>query len=120
MFYHMKSALRSNVPSSEKLVLLVYADHANKQGIAWPGNRRIAEVTGLSLSTVKRAKKNLRQQGYLRSITGSSTRYKVVVCEPTGGSHGPEGAHNDTPTGVHSEPQKLPEEATMEEDKKKG
>ena len=52
--------------SSEKLVLLAYADHANKDGTdIWPAVDTIANKTALSRRTVQRVTRKLENMGYL-------------------------------------------------------
>ncbi|HPE80103.1 MAG TPA: helix-turn-helix domain-containing protein [Gammaproteobacteria bacterium] len=65
-----------------KLVLLCLADHADDSGTCWPSLSRIAAMTGLDQSTVKRKIRALEHDGLVnrsRSIGGAghSTRYQV-------------------------------------------
>ena len=46
-----------------KSVFIYLKDHANKQGICWPGINTIAEGLSLSRSTVKRALDDLVKAG---------------------------------------------------------
>lgn len=46
---------KTDLGPAEKLVALAIAEHADAHGKAWPGNKRIAEMTGLSLRTIGRA-----------------------------------------------------------------
>jgi len=48
--------------ASQKLVLLALADHANEDGICWPGQKSISKKTGLSERTVKRARSDLEKK----------------------------------------------------------
>lgn len=65
----MAAALHvSGISPSERLVLIAYADHADKRGYCWPSVDRLAEITGLSRATVTRANKRLRTLGLIVSI----------------------------------------------------
>jgi Helix-turn-helix domain len=58
------------------------ADHANAQGIAWPGMDLLAQKTGLDRSTVIRSIKKLTAAGYLevlrRGSFGRSNTYRLT------------------------------------------
>jgi len=47
----------------QKLILLRLADHADTEGLCWPGNASIATTLGCSERTVERAKARLRELG---------------------------------------------------------
>lgn len=49
------------------VVYLYLYDRANKEGICWPSVNRIAEDTKLSPSTVRRAIKDLRKAGLIKT-----------------------------------------------------
>jgi len=51
--------------SSEKFILVAYADRANDSYEAFPSSERLAVDTGLNLKTVKAAIKNLVEQKLL-------------------------------------------------------
>ena len=56
----------SELSSSEKLVLLAYADHASHDGSGiWPAVNTIANKTSLSRRTVQRVTHDLEDKGYL-------------------------------------------------------
>ncbi|WP_414645079.1 helix-turn-helix domain-containing protein [Bradyrhizobium sp.] len=62
-------AVRQKVePPARKLLLLVIATYADKHGICWPSQGTLAEDTGMSLDTVQRHTKRLKDGGFL-SIT---------------------------------------------------
>ena len=44
-----------DLPSTEKFVLLAYANYANDEGLAWPSKETVARRTAFSKATVKRA-----------------------------------------------------------------
>lgn len=50
-------------PSSAKLVAIVLAEHADDDGICWPGYRLMAREASLTQMTVSRAVKRLRDLG---------------------------------------------------------
>lgn len=69
MYEHMTLALYvDGLSSSEKLVLIAYAEHANRHGYAWPSAQRLADVTGLSRATVTRANASLRKRGLIKTV----------------------------------------------------
>lgn len=71
--------------SSEKIVLLALAEHADKNGRAYPGYGRIARLTGLHRSTVIRAIYALEADGVIeveRHLTRDGktrNRYRLVA-----------------------------------------
>ena len=50
-----------DLPSRAKAVYIYLCDRANDEGTCFPSHRKIAEDLGLSVSTVKRAIKDLEQ-----------------------------------------------------------
>jgi len=67
--------------SSEKLVLVAIADHANAEGIAWPTQRRLAKEAGISTRQVERIVPELTRRGWLKVEERRgcrSNRYRVV------------------------------------------
>lgn len=71
---------------TEKLVLLAIADHADGDGICWPGMRKVSEKTGFARRTVIRAVESLEASGLIvveRRRTGAgrqtSNRYLLQV-----------------------------------------
>lgn len=66
MSVHVSSACKKlDYTGAKRAVLLEFADHANDDGICWPGNARIMYNTGLSKSAVKKAISELREKGVL-------------------------------------------------------
>jgi hypothetical protein len=62
----MSEIWKTKLPTSEKMVLLVIADHASDDGTeAWPSQRLIAEKASLTIRTVQRCINNLQEQGWL-------------------------------------------------------
>lgn len=98
------------VPGDAKLVYLVLSGHAGGNQMAWPSHRRMAELIGLSVSTVKRQLHWLRDNGYLRwearaaeDGTQTTNSYTLLVgSAPSpakeGGSHGTPGGSEGTGT----------------------
>ena len=59
------AVLDSALPPAQKLLMLVYVKHANREGIAWPGSQRLADLTGYSLRAVKGHRSKLIEAGVL-------------------------------------------------------
>jgi hypothetical protein len=63
----MSEVWRTKLPTVEKMVLLVIADHANDEGTeAWPSQATIAIKASISVRTVQRAVNSLVSSGFLR------------------------------------------------------
>ena len=63
----MSEVWRTKLPTSEKMVLLVIADHASDEGDnAWPSQATIAARASCTIRTVQRCVNNLVRDGYLR------------------------------------------------------
>ncbi|MBR0931709.1 helix-turn-helix domain-containing protein [Bradyrhizobium diazoefficiens] len=59
-------ALRQKVePPARKLLLLVLATYADKHGICWPSQETLAQDTGMSLDTIQRHTKKLKNEEFL-------------------------------------------------------
>jgi hypothetical protein len=58
---------------SEKLLLLAYTNYTDPHGYCWPGEDRLADDSGTSLSTVRRTKKKLISRNLLRSVRRQET-----------------------------------------------
>lgn len=56
-----------DLTSAEKAVLLAYCNFSDPHGYCWPGVERIADMTGISPRTVKRARAALTERGLLGS-----------------------------------------------------
>lgn len=62
----MSEIWKTRLPTSEKMVLLIIADHASDDGTeAWPSQRLIAEKASLTIRTVQRCINNLQAEGWL-------------------------------------------------------
>lgn len=63
----MSEVWRTDLPTVEKMVLLVIADHANDEGTqAYPAQVTIARKASISVRTVQRAVNSLVARGYIR------------------------------------------------------
>jgi len=72
----------SDSTGSHRLVLLAIADFANEDGVGWPGQARLAEMTQISTSSVKRVISDLVEIGELwrgRRREGGPNAYIVCV-----------------------------------------
>jgi len=49
----------------EKLTLIALANYANQDDQAWPSQQKIADITCLSLASIKRALRNLEEKGLI-------------------------------------------------------
>jgi hypothetical protein len=68
----MSEVWRTKLPTSEKMVLLVIADHASDEGDnAWPSQATIATRASCTIRTVQRCVNNLVREGYLRMEKGA-------------------------------------------------
>jgi len=132
----MTDVWRTDLPTIEKMILLVIADHANDDGSeAWPSQATIAKKASVSIRTVQRSVNSLVIQGYLRMEKhkgGSATcredrrphRYTIQLHklrgdkETTRSKRGDfddlDGATLTTDTGRLSRPKNLPLEPPLE------
>jgi Mn-dependent DtxR family transcriptional regulator len=63
----MTEVWKTNLPTTEKMVLLVIADHASDDGTnAWPSQATIAAKCSISVRTVQRSVNTLVRHGYIR------------------------------------------------------
>jgi uncharacterized phage protein (TIGR02220 family) len=58
-------AWKQNCSPTEKLVLIAFADHADNEGVCWPGMQGIAKKTGVSRRTIIRVVKSLNDKKLL-------------------------------------------------------
>lgn len=132
----MSEVWRTDLPTVEKMVLLVIADHASDDGTeAWPSQATIAKKASISVRTVQRSVNNLVAQGYLwlEKHQGGSVncrddrrphRYTIVLNTLRGDSTTTRKARGDfsdsdgatiTPdTGRLLRPKNLPNETPLE------
>lgn len=76
---------KSDLPHRARLVYLYLEQRANRDGICWPSQKRIAKDLGISVSTVKRAIADLEKRKYISSRvrhrkngSWSSNEYVIV------------------------------------------
>jgi len=55
----------TSLSKAELAVLLVLRDHAGPDWLAWPSQKTIAVMTGLSIASVKKAIKGLKKKGLI-------------------------------------------------------
>jgi len=60
-----EAIFRAKLPLVEKMVLWVLSEHANANGVAWPGQSRLAALAGCDYSTVVHALKRLQDRGHI-------------------------------------------------------
>ena len=75
------ATLESTLPPAQKLMLLVYVKHANREGIAWPGSQRLADLTGYSLRAVKGHRTKLIEAGILKVVSEAKGKVKKLQIE---------------------------------------
>ncbi len=63
---HNASIYSAELPHRAKMVYMYLRDRADLDGKCWPSIRTIARELSLSRSTVKRALRDLEQEGHLR------------------------------------------------------
>lgn len=119
----MSDVWRTDLPTTEKMVLLVIADHANDEGTqSYPSQATIAEKASISIRTVQRAVNTLWEQGYVRVFkhAGGSANcredrrphlYQINIAKLRGDTvtaRKDDGATLTTSTGRHSRPKNHP------------
>jgi len=68
----MSDVWRTSLPTVEKMVLLVIADHANDEGTqSYPSQATIASKASISIRTVQRSVNNLVERGFIRMFKGA-------------------------------------------------
>lgn len=68
----IRHVLESDLAPLERLVLVAILDHADEQGVAWPGYGRLSKWTGVHRRTVIRLVASLAAKGWL--VVGSGSR----------------------------------------------
>ena len=127
----MSDVWRTDLPTVEKMVLLVIADHANDEGTqSYPSQATMAAKASISIRTVQRAVNNLVGQGYIRMFKGAGGSadcredrrphlYQINIGKlrgdnVTGRQSDANGATLTTSTGRHSRPMNHPLEPSLE------
>lgn len=82
-------AWEADLPMAQKFVLVALADMADEKETCYPGQERLAKMTGTSVSTVRRAVKTLEDSGAIsrqaRGVAGggrTSDRYFLNTNQP--------------------------------------
>lgn len=126
----MAEVWRTDLPTVEKMVLLVIADHANDEGTqSYPSQATIASKASISVRTVQRAVNNLVSEGYIRMFkhSGGSAGcredrrphlYQINIHRlrgdnVTGRTDVADGATTATVTGRQSRPKNHPLEPSL-------
>ena len=132
----MSEVWRTDLPTIEKMVLLVIADHASDDGTeAWPSQATIASKASISIRTVQRAVNSLVEAEYLwmqKGAGGSATcredrrphKYTINIKrlrgdtessrDERGDTESINGATVATPTGRLSRPMNHPNKPSNE------
>lgn len=67
---HMQTVFDAgDLTASQKAVLLAYCNFTDAHGYCWPGVERIADMTGLSVSGVKKVRKQLLEAKLLTTVS---------------------------------------------------
>lgn len=71
------------IPANERLLLLAYTNRCDAHGYCWPGEKRLVAETGMSVSTLRRAKKSLVMMELIgcikRGETSDLTRVNIQL-----------------------------------------
>ena len=132
----MSEVWLTKLPLTEKMVLLVIADHASDDGTeAWPSQATIAKKASVSIRTVQRSVNSLVTKGYIwlqKGAGGSATcrddrrphKYTINLAtlrgdatttrKPRGDADNLDGATLTPTTGRLSQPMNLPSEPSKE------
>lgn len=105
----------------EKLLLLAYTNYTDPHGYCWPGEERLAEDTGTSVSTVRRTKKKLIWKNLVKSERRAETSNLARVNLPLLASMGrPRKAYDDNEVErlsfAASPPESGPDQETVQSD----
>lgn len=127
----MTEVWKTNLATTEKMVLLVIADHANEDGTeAWPSQATIATKCSITVRTVQRCIRTLVQQKYIyvQKRAGGSidcredrrpNRYTINLTrlrgdKMTGRHNDQDGATIAPATGRHTRPMNHPQDPSIE------
>jgi len=94
---------RCSLSSTEKLVYIIYLKHTDRNsGVAWPGNKRVAEMAQISIPSLKRISANLEVKGYISKEArfnekGQQLTNLIIVHHPLETADFKEGIKNNTP-----------------------
>lgn len=103
-------AWEAQLPMAQKFVLVALADMADEKETCYPGQERLAAMTGTSVSTVRRAVKALEEMGAIsrraRGVAGggrTSDRYYLHTNQPICTVRGNRSFEGPKPVNVHAE-----------------
>ena len=90
MDYH-EAIIASKLSTHARLTALIISSYYNwtKKQMCWPSNKTLAKGTGLSISSVVRAKKELVKEGYLevQRRFDNSNLYRPIIPQNRGYVH---------------------------------
>lgn len=92
-----------------RFVLVLLAEHAGKDGTCWPSRRTLAELTGTSQPSIKRAYRELERGGFIgrrarHNESGAQTTSLIEIL--IAGDHGrSRGGSVKTPRGITGDPE---------------
>ena len=95
---------RCSLTNTEKLVYIIYLKHTDRNsGVAWPGNKRVAEMAQISIPSLKRISANLEIKGYISKEArfnekGQQLTNLIIVHHPLETRDFEGGIKNNTPT----------------------
>lgn len=80
----MTAVWNLDLDSTEKLIMLAFADHANDEGVCYPSSELIAHKSGVSVRHAKRVVKSLIERGLLQvqDEGGGRGNRRVVLVDP--------------------------------------
>ena len=94
---------RCSLTNTEKLVYIIYLKHTDRNsGVAWPGNKRVAEMAQISIPSLKRISANLEIKGYISKEArfnekGQQLTNLIIVHHPLETRDFEGGIKNNTP-----------------------
>lgn len=108
-FDAMAWATKQELPTSQKMVLVMLADRTNKDtGRCDPSHKRLASDCGMSVATLKRCLRSLSDNGYISVINrttdkgSTSNHYQLEMTYPLAQNEPPPSS-NFTPRGDQNE-----------------
>jgi DnaD/phage-associated family protein len=86
-FWDYNSVFKSSLSAHAKLVRLYLSQCANRDRMAWPSLKTIADACGISRATAKRAVSELVEEGWLQKMlrrkeSGEYISNTFVLCDP--------------------------------------
>ncbi len=77
--HHLSRVLDLKMPQGQKMVLLVYANHANDQDHCWPSRKTVALVAACSVETVRNYLKVWRDLGIMVEVDPGGGKRKTTL-----------------------------------------